>query len=123
MCKLSQHHLFAEFCRDAFVFLASNFCAGASWEEENWRAQYGQVTEPNEELDLDIQTVDLWDWEMIRGRKKNGKRQVARLVGRLVKSLSKLHPSVPSGAIRLKTAPIRAVHLDLVQVTSGLLSD
>ncbi|KAL3512781.1 hypothetical protein ACH5RR_025498 [Cinchona calisaya] len=92
---------------------------GASWEEESWRAQYGQVNEPNEELTLDIQIVDLWDWEMVRGTGKDGKRQVARLVGRLVKSPSRLHPSLPSGRIRLKTAPIREVHLDLVRVMSG----
>ncbi|CDP16957.1 unnamed protein product [Coffea canephora] len=94
---------------------------GASWEEDNWQAQYGQVTEPYEELALDIQMVDLWDWKMIRETRtsKGGKHSIAKLVGRLVKSSSKLHPSVPSGGIRLKTAPIREAHRDLIRVTSG----
>lgn len=83
-------------------------------------AQYGQVTEANEESGLDIQIVDLWNWEMIRETRKDGKRKVTRLVGRLVKGSSKLHPSVPSRRVRLKTAPICEAHLDLISVTSGL---
>lgn len=93
---------------------------GTSCEEERWLAQYGQVTEASEESGLDIQIVDLWDWEMIRGTRKDGKSKVTRLVGRLVKGSSKLHPSVPSGRVRLKTAPIAEAHLDLILVTSGL---
>ncbi|CAI9112613.1 OLC1v1013081C1 [Oldenlandia corymbosa var. corymbosa] len=92
---------------------------GVSLEEENWLAQYGQVTEATEISDLDAQIVDLWDWEIIRENRKDGKTMVVRLVGRLVKSLSKLHPSVSSGRVRLKTAPICEAHLDLISVTSG----
>lgn len=64
--------------------------------------------------------VDFWDWKMMRGTKKNGKGEVARLVGRLVRRSMKLHPSMPSGSGLLKTAPICEAHLDLVRVTSGL---
>lgn len=51
--------------------------------------------------------------------RKGRKHLIAKLVGRLVKSSSKLHPSVPSGGTRLKTAPIREAHCDLIRVTSG----
>lgn len=64
--------------------------------------------------------VDLWDWALVRGTKKDGKTEVSRLVGRLRKRSSKLHPSVPSGGGILKTAAVCEVHLDMVRVTSGL---
>ncbi|KAL0417147.1 UNVERIFIED_CONTAM: hypothetical protein Slati_3546600 [Sesamum latifolium] len=92
---------------------------GISQEEENWRAQYGQVSQLDEEWMSDLQAVDLWDWALVRGTKKDGKTEVARLVGRLRKRSSKLHPSVPSGGGILKTAPVCEVHLDIVRVTSG----
>ncbi|KAI5674006.1 hypothetical protein M9H77_14370 [Catharanthus roseus] len=92
---------------------------GVSWEEENWLAQYGQVTEQNEESVSNIQVIDLWDWEMVREATKNTKVSVSKLVGRLVKGSSKLHPSLPSSGSRLKTASICEVHLDLVRVRSG----
>ncbi|GFZ07836.1 D111/G-patch domain-containing protein [Actinidia rufa] len=92
---------------------------GPSWEEENWRAQYGQVIHTSEESVPNVQVVDLWDWAMVTGTRKDGKSQVVRLVGRLVRKSARLHPSVPSGGGRLKTAPISEVHLDLVRVTSG----
>ncbi|XP_059657928.1 uncharacterized protein LOC132304329 [Cornus florida] len=91
----------------------------ASWDEENWRAQYGQVIQSGEESVPDLSAVDLWDWTIIAGTRKDGKGQVARLVGRLVKPSTKLHPSMPSRGGVLKTAPIREVRLDLVRVTSG----
>lgn len=69
---------------------------------------------------MDFPVVDLWDWKMVRGTKRNGKGQVSRLVGRLVKRSLKLHPSMSSGSGLLKTAPICEAHLDLVRVTSGL---
>ncbi|KAL0341462.1 UNVERIFIED_CONTAM: hypothetical protein Scaly_1808800 [Sesamum calycinum] len=69
---------------------------GISQEEENWRAQYGQVSQLDEEWMSDLQSVDLWDWALVRGTRKDGKTEVARLVGRLRKRSSKLHPSVPS---------------------------
>lgn len=92
---------------------------GAYQDEENWRAQYGQVIKPTEESVTDFRVVDLWDWAMVRGTKKNGKEEVARLVGRLVRRSVKLHPSMPSGGGLMKTVPICEAHLDLVRVTSG----
>ncbi|KAK6795121.1 hypothetical protein RDI58_008574 [Solanum bulbocastanum] len=88
-------------------------------EEENWRAQYGQVERPVEDSLSHIQAVDLWDWSMVKKIRKGRKRRVARLVGRLVKPTAKLHPSMPSSGHLLKTAPVCEVHLDLVRVTSG----
>jgi hypothetical protein len=64
--------------------------------------------------------VDLWDWALVTGSRKDGKGDAVRLVGRLVRKSVKLHPSMPSGGGLLKTAPICEVHLDLVRVTSGL---
>ncbi|KAH6809444.1 hypothetical protein C2S51_027227 [Perilla frutescens var. frutescens] len=92
---------------------------GISEEEENWRAQYGQVSQPDAEWMSGLELVDLWDWALVRGTKKDGKTEVSRLVGRLRKRSSKLHPSVPSGGGMLKTAPVCEVHLDMVRVTSG----
>ena len=57
---------------------------------------------------------------MVKGNRKDGKGEIARLVGKLMKRSAKLHPSVPSGGGILRTAPIREVHLDLVRVTTGL---
>ena len=68
----------------------------------------------------EIPVVDLWDWAMVKGPRKDGKGQVARLIGRLVKRSAKVHPSMPSGGGLLKTAPICEVHLDLVRVRTGL---
>lgn len=92
---------------------------GICLEEENWRAQYGQVERPVEDSLSHIQAVDLWDWSMVKKIRKGQKRRVARLVGRLVKPTAKLHPSMPSSGHLLKTAPVCEVHLDLVRVTSG----
>lgn len=92
---------------------------GISWEEENWRAQYGQVTEQNLVSVSDIQIIDLWDWEMVKDTTKSKKNGVCKLVGRLVKCSNKLHPSLASGGSRLKTAAICEVYLDLVKVRSG----
>jgi hypothetical protein len=64
--------------------------------------------------------VDLWDWTLVTGSRKDGKGDAVRLVGRLVRKSVKRHPSMPSGGGLLKTAPICEVHLDLVRVTSGL---
>jgi hypothetical protein len=68
----------------------------------------------------EFQVVDLWDWEKVTGSRKDGKGEVVRLLGRLVRRSAKRHPSMPSGGGLLKTAPICEVHLDLVRVTSGL---
>lgn len=92
---------------------------GGSWDEENWRAQYGQVIQSGEEPIPEFPVVDLWDWALVTGSRKDGKGDVVRLVGRLVRKSVKLHPSMPSGGGLLKTAPICEVHLDLVRVTSG----
>ncbi|KAG4207782.1 hypothetical protein ERO13_A03G091750v2 [Gossypium hirsutum] len=92
---------------------------GDTWDEENWRAQYGQVTRCKDEPLLEFPVVDLWDWSMVTKPKEDGKKQVARLIGRLVKRSAKVHPSVPLGGVLLKTAPICEVHLDLVRVRTG----
>ncbi|XP_021900877.1 uncharacterized protein LOC110816846 isoform X7 [Carica papaya] len=86
---------------------------GLSVEEESWQAQYGQVIRSTEEPMPGFPVVDLWDWEMVIGTGNGRKQQVTRLVGRLMKRSTKLHPSVPSGGRLLKTAPICEVHLDL----------
>ncbi|PKA63906.1 hypothetical protein AXF42_Ash004916 [Apostasia shenzhenica] len=88
-----------------------------SLEEENWQAQYGQVTQVADEDFPPFSIIDLWDWEMIRETKR--KCDVMRLIGRLVRRSSTLHPSVPAGGSLFKTAAIRDVHLDLVRVASG----
>ncbi|KAJ0104736.1 hypothetical protein Patl1_18093 [Pistacia atlantica] len=99
--------------------LSSFLHTGVSWEEENWRSQYGQVIQPEQEPVLTIPVVELWDWSMVRECRKDGKNQVAKLVGHLVRRSAKLHPSMPSGGGLLKTAPICEVYLDLVRVTTG----
>lgn len=88
-------------------------------EEEMWRAQYGQAVHLDKEQAPDYPVVDLWDWSMVTETKKSRKRKISRLVGRLIKRSSKLHPSMPSSGRVLKTAPICEVHLDLVRVRSG----
>ncbi|KAL4559733.1 hypothetical protein LXL04_031878 [Taraxacum kok-saghyz] len=91
-------------------------------DEEMWRAQYGQTIQSTKEPVPDFPVVDLWDWSMVittEKTKKNKKRRVCRLVGRLIKKSTKLHPSMPSTARFLKTAPICETHVDLVRVKSG----
>lgn len=102
-----------------FICLMHTF-TGILLDEENWRAQYGQVTESGNDLVSEFSIVDLWDWEMVRGSKKDGKDNAARLVGRLVKQSAKPHPSIRSGRGKLRSAPICEVHLDLVRVKTGL---
>ncbi|KAG9449801.1 hypothetical protein H6P81_009766 [Aristolochia fimbriata] len=90
-----------------------------SLEEENWLAQYGQVTQTAEDHLPSSVAIDLWDWEMIIQNRGKRHQEVARLVGKLAKRSSKLHPSLPSSGTLLKTAAIREAHLDLVRVASG----
>lgn len=99
---------------------------GVSWEEENWRAQYGQVVQSTEEVLLASSVIDLWDWEVITEtvvkKKKRGKKRnclIARLIGKLVKPSAKLHPSMPSSVRLYKTAAICEANFDLVRVSSG----
>ncbi|XP_071733350.1 uncharacterized protein [Rutidosis leptorrhynchoides] len=87
-------------------------------EEEMWRAQYGQTVHLDKVCVPDYPVVDLWDWAMINETKRR-KRKICRLVGRLVKRTTKLHPSMPASGRVLKTAPICEVYLDLVRVRSG----
>lgn len=89
----------------------------SSKEEEYWHAQYGQVTRVADDDLLPFPAVDLWDWEMIMENINHN--HVARLIGRVTKRSSKLHPSIPGCGGLLKTAAIRDVHLDFVRVTSG----
>jgi hypothetical protein len=93
---------------------------GILLDEEKWRAQYGQVIESRKDLVLEFPVVDLWDWEMVRASKKDGKDKMARLVGRLVKQSAKRHPSISSGEKKFRSASICEVHLDLVRVKTGL---
>ncbi|CAN1347895.1 hypothetical protein LINPERPRIM_LOCUS41275 [Linum perenne] len=87
--------------------------------EENWLAQYGQVVHDEGETLQHCAAIDLWDWTMVTDSKEDGKSNLARLVGRLVKPTAKLHPSVHTSGGRFRTAPICEVHLDLVQVKTG----
>lgn len=91
---------------------------GDTLDEENWQAQYGQVTQSREEPVPEFPLVDLWDWVMVTRPRRDGKGQVARLIGQLVKRSAKIHPSMPSGGGLLKTAPICEVHLDLGKCTN-----
>ncbi|KAE8800099.1 RNA-binding protein 10 [Hordeum vulgare] len=88
-------------------------------EEEKWLSQYGQVERVNDELPL-FPSVDLWDWHMVAEPVSKG-QPMTRLVGRLTRGSSKLHPSLPARGGLLRTAPVREVHLDLVRVSSGKL--
>ncbi|CAK8566737.1 unnamed protein product [Lathyrus sativus] len=92
---------------------------GMLLDEEKWKAQYGQVIESRKDLVLEFPVADLWDWEMVRASKKDGKDRVAKLVGKLVKQSAKRHPSISSGEKKFKSAPICEVHLDLVRVKTG----
>ncbi|KAL5146246.1 hypothetical protein HKD37_06G016103 [Glycine soja] len=86
-------------------------------DEEKWRAQYGQVAESGKDLVSEVPIVDLWDWEMVTGSKRDGKDKVARLVGRLAKPSAKQLPSIPSRGGKLRSAPICEAHLDLDECT------
>ncbi|XP_015954572.1 uncharacterized protein LOC107478930 isoform X2 [Arachis duranensis] len=98
---------------------ASTTDEGILSDEEKWRAQYGQVIESETDLASEFPVVDMWDWEMVKGSKKDGKDKAARLVGRIVKHSAKRHPSIPSGGGKFRSAPISEVHLDLVRVKTG----
>lgn len=98
-------------------------------DEENWRAQYGQVIPPSEEEKKpSFHCNDLWDWRLVRSSRKKvggkakrkGKGELAWLVGRPLKQSAKVHPSVPAGGGILRTAPIWQVRYDLVRVRTGL---
>ncbi|XP_031745488.1 LOW QUALITY PROTEIN: uncharacterized protein LOC101205178 [Cucumis sativus] len=95
-----------------------NVSGGVSTDEDNWMAQYGQVTNYEEAMPK-LSVVDIWDWSTVSESKTGGKRKVMKLVGRLVKKSAKLHPSVSSNGTLFKTAPISEVHLDLVRVATG----
>ncbi|KZV52171.1 hypothetical protein F511_07126 [Dorcoceras hygrometricum] len=87
-------------------------------EEENWRAQYGQASQIDDRMS-NIHVVDMWDWALVKETKKDGKTEVSRLVGRLLKHSLKFHPALPSSGGKLKTAPITEVYIDMVRVTTG----
>ena len=92
-----------------------------STDEDNWRAQYGQVTNYGEAIPK-LSVVDIWDWSTVTESRTGGKGKVMRLVGRLVRKSAKLHPSVSSNGALLKTAPVCEVHLDLVRVATGKIN-
>ncbi|KAL5577686.1 hypothetical protein UlMin_019385 [Ulmus minor] len=83
---------------------------GASWDEENWKAQYGQVIQSSEEPIPRVPVTDLWDWALLKGSKKDGKGEGTRLVSRLMRKSAKLHPSMPSSGCLLRTAPIWQIY-------------
>ncbi|CAN6446171.1 unnamed protein product [Victoria cruziana] len=85
-------------------------------DEENWRAQYGQVEHSISDSAFGLPVVDLWDWALVVD---NANEKKHKLVGRLTKKSVKLHPSMPTGGRSFKTAAISEVHLDLVRVSSG----
>ncbi|XP_031478331.1 uncharacterized protein LOC116249250 isoform X2 [Nymphaea colorata] len=85
-------------------------------DEDNWRAQYGQVEHSINDSAFGFPVVDLWDWSLVVDD-ASGKKH--KLVGRLTKKSVKLHPSMPAGGGLFKTAAISEVHLDLVRVSSG----
>ncbi|XP_008784985.2 uncharacterized protein LOC103703783 isoform X2 [Phoenix dactylifera] len=117
-CQQVEGELIPEDEQNAFRSSNRLLAGDASWDEENWKAQYGQVLTLEDEGIPSFPTVDLWDWEIVKDHTKKG-HQIAKLIGRLVRRSSKLHPSVPAGGGVLKTAAIHAVHLDLVGVASG----
>jgi hypothetical protein len=86
-------------------------------EEEKWLSQYGQTERVNDDLPLPP-SVDLWDWNVVTESVSKG-QPMSRLVGRLTKGSSTLHPSLPARGGLLRTAPVREVHLDLVRVSTG----
>lgn len=88
-------------------------------EEERWLSQYGQTERVNDGLPLSP-SVDLWDWDMVTESVSKG-QPMSRLVGRLTRGSSTLHPSLPARGRLLRTAPVREVHLDLVRVSTGKL--
>ncbi|KAG8053314.1 hypothetical protein GUJ93_ZPchr0001g32965 [Zizania palustris] len=88
-------------------------------DEEKWLAQYGQSEQGIDDQPL-LPSIDLWDWDMVTEPLSKG-HPMARLVGRLVKGSSRLHPSLPTRGGLLRTASVREVHLDLVRVSSGKL--
>ncbi|XP_015688241.1 uncharacterized protein LOC102707527 isoform X2 [Oryza brachyantha] len=88
-----------------------------SEEEEKWLSQYGQVEQEIDDQPL-FPSIDLWDWDMVKEPVSKG-QPIVRLVGRLVKGSSKLHPSLPARGGLLRTAPVHEVHVDLVRVSSG----
>lgn len=88
-------------------------------EEEKWHAQYGQVERSNDDQHLPP-TIDIWDWDVVQDHVNKG-QPVVRLVGCLSRGSNKLHPSLPTRGGLVRTAPVREVHLDLVQVSTGKL--
>ncbi|GLJ20483.1 hypothetical protein SUGI_0372720 [Cryptomeria japonica] len=88
-------------------------------DEENWRAQYGQVVRSREQDNISLSALDLWEWSLILECMKGKKGESARLIGRIAPRNKILHPSIQGGGSLLKTAAICEVHLDLVRVSSG----
>lgn len=107
---------YIEYLVHVIIFASSE---GVSKDEDNWKAQYGQVTNYAEETIPKVPVVDIWDWSTVSEFRTGRKGKVTRLVGRLVRKSAKLHPSVSSNGALFKTAPICEVHLDLVRVATG----
>lgn len=90
---------------------------GALLDEDHWNSQYGQVTSLRQDMVLDVPVIDLWDWTIVRDKDD----RVNKLVGRLVKTSAKPHPSMSGRGQYFKTAPVCQVHEDLIRVKTGVV--
>ncbi|KAL3679781.1 hypothetical protein R1sor_022737 [Riccia sorocarpa] len=90
-------------------------------EEEQWQAQYGQVVREKTREYVIPGAVDLWDWAILDKEPKTPRQGKLKkqLVGRIVSSVSKLHPSLSGSSGLIRTSAIIAAELDFVKVSSG----
>ncbi|BBN17909.1 hypothetical protein MPTK1_7g17940 [Marchantia polymorpha subsp. ruderalis] len=90
-------------------------------EEEKWHAQYGQVVREKSRDYMIPGAVDLWDWIILDKESKASKQGKSKkqLVGRIVSSVTRLHPSLSGSSGLIRTSAIKAAELDYVKVSSG----
>ncbi|KAG6547129.1 hypothetical protein Mapa_011381 [Marchantia paleacea] len=90
-------------------------------EEEQWHAQYGQVVREKSRDYMIPGAVDLWDWIILDKESKASKQGKSKkqLVGRIVSSVTRLHPSLSGTSGLIRTSAIKAAELDFVKVSSG----
>ncbi|KAL2613262.1 hypothetical protein R1flu_024954 [Riccia fluitans] len=90
-------------------------------EEEQWQAQYGQVVREKTPKYVVPGAVDLWDWGILDKESKAPKlgKLKKQLVGRIVSSVTRLHPSLSGSSGLIRTSAIIAAELDFVKVSSG----
>lgn len=89
---------------------------------ELWQAQYGQVMRTDDEKQICLGAISLWNWRIVgeKGKDKKKKRSVC-LVGRVAATMSRLHPSLQHHNSFIRTSSVCEVNLDLVKVSSGEL--